>query len=116
MAAKENTPAPALIKARVRQHHRYSGQNAGSIVEVDARELRKCSHALISLEDEAREQQEAAEQAKKPTEAQAVYRGLREQALKNRRLVEEATAVRAAQDRRRQADIAKAAQLPASKG
>lgn len=46
--------APALVKARVRPNNTYGKARAGSIVEVDPRELITARHALISLDaDEA---------------------------------------------------------------
>ena len=74
------TTAPGTVRARVRPNNKYGGVAAGGIVEVDARELVSCRHALISLDEEAAT--EAAAKAPPPkTEAQQFYGRLKKQAI-----------------------------------
>ena len=64
------------IKARVLPHNNYGKRGPGTIVEVSAAELKRCKHALISLEEEARQRAEA-EKPLPPTPEQNMFRSLK---------------------------------------
>jgi hypothetical protein len=84
--------AQELIKARVRPSNRYGGVEAGGIVNVPPSELKRVPHALIALEDEQREMEEASK-PKAPSSGTVLFRGLKASRLAAAKAAEESRAI-----------------------
>jgi hypothetical protein len=98
-----------LVHVRVISN--YGGHEPGSIIEVDARELRRVPHALIALtEEERRRDEEAQRQAQQTaTRTQDPFRKMREAFARG---AEEARRVMAEQHARAEAErVARAKEI-----